>query len=130
MGIDIEWNYDKQMCHLFMHGYINEVLLKYNHPKPCKSLHAPHAHHIILYGATEQLLPDKDNSPPLSDNGIKHIQGIISLLLYYAQAIDNKLLATLSTISSQQAKATKNTAKVVHQLLDYVATYLSEGITY
>jgi hypothetical protein len=44
--------------------------------------------------------------------------------------VDNKLLATLSAISSQQAKATKNTAKAVNQLLDYVITYPNNGVTY
>ena len=38
--------------------------------------------------------------------------------------------ATLSTISTQQAAATASTAAAVHQLLDYVATYLNDGITY
>ena len=61
---------------------------------------------------------------------MKRSQGIIGSLLYYARAVDNKLLTTLSTLSSQQAKATKNTAKAVHQLLDYVATYPNDGITY
>jgi hypothetical protein len=113
-----------------MNGYIAELLLKYNHPKPLKLQHAPHAHRPIVYGATTQLIPDADTSPLLDDKEIKQIQGIIGSLLYYARAVDNKLLATLSTISSQQAKATENTKKEVHQLLDYVATYPSNGITY
>ncbi len=73
---------------------------------------------------------DTDTSAPLDDAGVKRIQGIIGALLYYARAVDNKLLATLSAISSQQAHATANTAKAVHQLLDYVTTYPSDGITY
>eukprot|EP00804_Cyclotella_cryptica_P011136 CCRYP_020838-RA/>CCRYP_020838-RA protein AED:0.39 eAED:0.39 QI:0/0/0/1/1/1/3/0/399 len=58
----------------------------------------------------------------------KRIQGIVGSLLYYARAVDNKLLVALSTISSQQTAATQNTAAAVHQLLDYVATYPSDGI--
>ena len=58
------------------------------------------------------------------------MQGIIGSLLYYARAVDNKLLATLSALSSQQAHATKNTETLVAQLLDYVATYPADGITY
>ena len=91
-----------------------------------KPQHSPHAHREIVYGAKEQLLPDADTSPPLNDAGIN----IVGSLLYYAQAVDNKLLATLSAISAQQAKATENTAKAVHQLLDYVATYPLDGITF
>ena len=129
-GIDIDWNYNKRMARLTMNRYIADMLLKYNHPKPSKPQHSPHAHRPITYGAKEQVLPEDDNSPPLEADEVTRIQGIIGSLLYYARAVDNKLLATLSTISSQQAKATENTKKAVHQLLDYVATYPLDGITY
>ena len=82
-----------------MKGYINEMLLKYDHPRLCKPQHAPHAHHKITYGAKEQLIPDADTSQPLDETGIKCIKGIIGSLLYYARAVDNKLLTTLSAIS-------------------------------
>jgi hypothetical protein len=129
-GIDFKWDYAKQTCRLTMDGYIEELLLKYNHPRPLRKQHSPHAHREIVYGAKEQLVPENDDSPPLDAHGIKRIQGIVGSLLYYARAVDNKLLATLSTISSQQNAATHNTAKAVNQLLDYVATYPSDGITY
>jgi hypothetical protein len=129
-GIDIMWNYNKRTCRLTMDTYISALLLKYDHPRPRKPQHAPHKHRDIIYGAKEQLLPDNDTSPPLDAAGIKRIQGIVGSLLYYARAVDNKLLVALSTISSQQTAATQNTAAAVHQLLDYVATYPNDGITY
>jgi hypothetical protein len=129
-GIDLAWDYKKRTCRLTMNGYIDEVLLKYNHKRPTKPQHAPHAHREIVFGAKLQLAPDDDTSPPLDTAGIKRIQGIVGSLLYYARAVDNKLLATLSVIGTQQAAATENTAKAVNQLLDYVATYPSDGITY
>ena len=129
-GIDLKWDYTKRTCRLTMDGYIADVIQKYNHPTPRRAQHAPHAHREIVYGAKEQLVPENDTSPRLDETGVKQIQGIIGSLLYYAQAVDNKLLATLSTISSQQAAATVNTEKAVNQLLDYVATYPSDGITY
>ena len=113
-----------------MRDYITNLLHKYNHPIPRKPQHAPHAHREIQYGAKDQFLPDLDTSNPLDDTGVKRVQGIIGSLLYYARTVDNKLLATLSTISSQQAHATENTAAAVNQLLDYVATYPNDGITY
>ena len=58
------------------------------------------------------------------------MQAIVGCLLYYAQACDNKLLCTLSTISTQQASATQNTLIAVNNLLDHVATYPSDGITF
>jgi hypothetical protein len=129
-GIDIKWDYNKRTCRLTMDTYISALLLKYDHPRPRKPQHAPHKHREIIYGAKEHLLPDDDTSPPLDTAGIKRIQGIVGSLLYYARAVDNKLLVALSTISSQQTAATQNTAAAVHQLLDYVATYPNDGITY
>eukprot|EP00804_Cyclotella_cryptica_P004183 CCRYP_014549-RF/>CCRYP_014549-RF protein AED:0.42 eAED:0.42 QI:0/-1/0/1/-1/1/1/0/277 len=113
-----------------MDTYISALLLKYDHPRPHQPQHAPHKHRKIIYGAKEQLLPDNDTSPALDAAGIKCIQGIVGSLLYYARAVDNKLLVALSTISSQQTAATQDTAAAVHQLLDYVATYPNDGITY
>jgi hypothetical protein len=52
------------------------------------------------------------------------------LLLYYAWAVDNKLLVALSAIAAQQSCATIATKQAVHLLLDYVATYPSDGIIY
>jgi hypothetical protein len=69
-------------------------------------------------------------SPPLSTEGVKRIQGIIGALLYYAHAVDNKLLATLSTLRSQQATATEATNVAMNQLLDYLTTYPDSGTTY
>eukprot|EP00804_Cyclotella_cryptica_P024876 CCRYP_011785-RA/>CCRYP_011785-RA protein AED:0.40 eAED:0.40 QI:0/0/0/1/1/1/2/0/342 len=129
-GIDIKWDYNKRTCRLTMDTYISALLLKYDHPQPHKPQHAPHKQREIIYGTKEQLLPDKDTSPPLDAAGIKRIQDIVGSILYYARAVDNKLLVALSTISSQQTAATQNTAAAVHQLLDYVATYPKDGITY
>eukprot|EP00804_Cyclotella_cryptica_P013680 CCRYP_016124-RA/>CCRYP_016124-RA protein AED:0.29 eAED:0.26 QI:0/0/0/1/0/0/4/0/346 len=129
-SIDIKWDYNKRTCRLTMDTYISALLLKYDHPRPRKPQHAPHKHREIIYGAKEQLLPDNDTSSPLDAASIKRIQGIVGSLLYYARAVDNKLLVALSTISSQQTAATQNTAAAVHQLLDYVATYPNDGITY
>ena len=129
-GIDIAWDYTKRTCRITMNGYIANVLLKYNHQTPRKPQHSPHQHREIIYGAKQQLIPDDDTSPVLDADGIKRIQGIVGSLLYYARAVDNKLLVALSAISSKQATATVNTAKAVSQLLDYVATYPSDGITY
>lgn len=65
----------------------------------------------------QQLSLDADNSLLLDAAGIKQVQWVVSLLLYYAPAVDNKLLVVLSAISMQQAKATTNTMVAVSQLL-------------
>jgi hypothetical protein len=97
---------------------------------PTKHQLSPHKHRKIIFGQTTQLTHVDPYSPPLSTEGVKRIQGIIGALLYYAHAVDNKLLAILSTLSSQQATATEATNVAMNQLLDYLATYPDNGTTY
>ena len=129
-GIDLTWDYVKRTCRLLMPDTIKDICLKYGHTPPTKPQHAPHKHREIVYGAKIQLSPEEDTSAPLDAAGIRRIQGIIGSLLYYARAVDNKLLMTLSALGAQQAAATINTRTAVDQLLDYVATYPADGTTY
>jgi hypothetical protein len=61
---------------------------------------------------------------------LHRIQDIVGSLLYYARAVDNKLLVALSAIATRQAKATLATEQAVDLLLNYVATYSNDGIVY
>ena len=73
---------------------------------PKKPEHLPQTHQEITYGAKEQLATDcHDTSPiPILDStDIKQVKGIIGSLLYYAWAVDNKLLIILSAIGPHQA---------------------------
>ena len=92
-----------------MDVYIAKVLLKYGHPIPKKLQLSPHKQREVIYGAKEKLDPEDDTTPPLDSQGIKRVQGIVGALLYYARAVDNKLLVSLSAIGSQQASATQCT---------------------
>ena len=84
----------------------------------------------MTYGAKEQLTPEEDTSPSLDNKGTKGIQGIVGELLCYAIALYNKLLVGLSSIGAQQAAATQNRNESINQLLDYSATYPTDGILY
>ena len=44
--------------------------------------------------------------------------------------MDNKLLVSLSAIGSQHAAATQRNNDAINQILDYCATYPSNGILY
>jgi hypothetical protein len=133
-GMTLKWNYSpinaKRSCCLSMPGYIFNLCTRYKHPMPTKRQLSPHKHCEIIFGQTTQLTHVNPYSPPLSTEGIKRIQSIIGTLLYYARAVDNKLLATLSTLSSQQATVTEATNVAMNQLLDYLATYPNNGTTY
>jgi len=91
-GIDLTWNYTHRTCRLSMDGYIADVLRRYNHPTPRKPQHSPHPHQPIIYGSSSQAVPTTDMGTPLCPSDIKRIQGIVGSLLYYARAVDNKLL--------------------------------------
>ena len=97
---------------------------------PTKPQIYPHCHREIVYGAKEQLTPEKDTSPALNAAGIKRVQDIVGALLYYARAVDNNILVALSTISGQKAAATEKTNEAINQLLDYCATYPNDSILY
>ena len=92
-----------------MVDYITDVRARFGHPDPIKPEHSPHTHREIIYGAKEQYAHnDIDTSPPLDAAGIKWCQGVIGALLYYARAVDNKLLMTLSTIAAVQSASICN----------------------
>ena len=97
---------------------------------PSKPQLSPYKHRKINCGAKSQFAPDEDTSPHLDLSGICRVQGIVGFLLYYARAVNNNILVSLISIGTEQAAATEDTAVAVHQLLDYVATYLDDGIAY
>ena len=113
-----------------MKGYINNVHTRFGHPDPRNPKHSPHLHREIIYSAKQQFATNNvDRTPPLDAAGVKWCQGVIGCLLYYAQAVDNTLLMTLSAIGASQASATENTRNKINKLLNYCATYPSDGIT-
>jgi hypothetical protein len=73
-----------------------------HHPMPTKCQLSAHKYCKVVFGQTTRLTHVDPYSPHLSAEGIKRIQGIIGTFLYYARAVDNKLIATLSTLSSNR----------------------------
>ena len=113
-----------------MDNYIATLRLKWNHPDPKKLQLLPYRHTTIIYGAKIQYSTKPPFSPSLDDKGIYRVHSIVGALLYYARAVDNKLLAALNEIGQQQASATKDTDAALLQILDYVATYPNDGILF
>ena len=132
--IELHWNYAKDhaqlTCCLSMDGYIDNLLLKFEHKSPTKPKISPHRHRDIVYGSKQQLAADEDTSPKLTEAGIKSLKAIIGALLYCTRTVDNKLHVGLSAIGAQQDAATEQTAAAINQLLDRVVTYPNDGITY
>ena len=71
-----------------------------------------------------------DDIPPLHAAVITRVHSIFGALLFYARAVNDKILVALIELSQHQAATTETTHDTVTQLLDYVATYPSNGITF
>ncbi len=116
-GIHLTWSYMVGQVDCHMPGYINKAFMKYQHFKPVSPQHAPYKAAPIQYGAWVQRV-EVDTTQPLTPKDIKCVQDIVSTLLYYAQAVDPTLLATLSAIAACQSNGTWAVADACHQLLN------------
>ena len=104
--------------------------MKYDHPDPRKPQHSTYKHVTIIYSANVQYTAKGDDTPSLDADGILCVKSIVGELLFYGRAVDNNILVVLSELEQQQAAATQATNDDIMQLLDYVATYPSDGITF
>jgi hypothetical protein len=100
-GISIKWDYAGKRCRLSMPGNVDNLLLKFKHPRPLKRQLSSYTCLPISYGAKTQLTPEVDTSALLDDDRKHRIQDIVGSLLYYARAVDNKLLVALSAIAAK-----------------------------
>jgi hypothetical protein len=116
--------------HIDMKSYVNDLLLSLNWPMPKKPQLLLFTATPIAYGQKKQYMPDEDTLASLLLECIKCIQKVIRSLLYYARAVNNKLLVALNAISARQAKVTVHTKQLVETLLNYVATYPNDGMVY
>eukprot|EP00804_Cyclotella_cryptica_P009687 CCRYP_011212-RA/>CCRYP_011212-RA protein AED:0.35 eAED:0.22 QI:0/-1/0/1/-1/1/1/0/467 len=98
----------QRSCRLTMKEYIATLLFKYNHPPPKK-------HQLSPFKATPSSTVLKPSSaqtrqqPSTSNRGHQTCTRHCWRLLYYARAVDNKLLHALSDIGTEQASATSRT---------------------
>jgi hypothetical protein len=70
------------------------------------------------------------SSPALSDKEVNKIQQLTGALLYYARAVDPKLIMPINVLESDQSKATNSTADKVIKLLNYCSTHPETKIGY
>jgi hypothetical protein len=58
------------------------------------------------------------------------VQHIVGSILYYARAVDMTVWMTLSTIKSEQTKATEKTLEKCTRLLDYLSSNSESKVCY
>jgi hypothetical protein len=117
-GLTLEWDYKKGTVDLSMPGYIKAELHKYQHAAPARPEHAPHMWNPPLYGAKTQYVENETTSPSLSAKDVNKLQQLTGTLLYYARAVDPTLIMPINVLSSEQSKATSDTADKVIKLLN------------
>jgi len=110
--------------------FISNLLHQLHHHSPTKPTHSPHKHQIPYYGAKQQYAPTPNLSQVLSSTEQMKIQMLVGALLYYARAVDNKLLVVLGSIVTQTYLPTQTTQDSINQLLQYVSTYQNDSIIY
>jgi hypothetical protein len=82
-----------------------------------------------VYGQKIQLA-NSDLFPLLDNLGIKRVQQIFSVFLYYSRSYDPTIIVALNKISNSQSSPTKHTQKACDMLLDYLSTHPNATIPY
>ena len=129
-GLNIDWHYAQGWVDIAMVDYVIMALQKLQHIFPARPQLAPHEWTEPVYGQKRQFAKLHDTSPLLNKKGIKRVQRVVGIFLYYGRAIDNTILPTLNEISASQAAPTENTNGKITMLLDYLATYPNAKIRY
>jgi hypothetical protein len=112
-----------------MHGYVSNVLRKFQHEAPKHPQHTPSRYATPVYGAKTQYATE-DETPSLTAKQCLTIQKVTGSVLYYARAMDPTVLMPLNDIATEQTRATGKTQAATNQLLDYLAMHLDAPIMY
>ena len=65
----------------------------------------------------------EDDSPEINPEEANKIQQVVGTFLYYAHAVDPKMIVSQNKIAAKQSKSTQETAKRFLQLLNYMSTH-------
>ena len=109
---------------------MRKALQKFQHILVGGKENSPHICAPNQYGYKIQYADPLDAAEYLYNKETNPIQQVCGTFLYYAIAIDNTIIPALSDISSDHSKATKNTAKKVAKLPDYLDSNPNAEIQY
>jgi hypothetical protein len=128
-GMTLKWDYNKRTCDISMHGYVSNLLIKFQHDSPKHPQDTPSRYVTPVYGAKTQYTT-KDETPPLKAQQCITIQKVTGSILYYARAVDPTVLMPLNDITTEQTKVTDKTQAATNKMLDYLATHPDATIRY
>ena len=75
-----------------MPGYIKKVLQRYKHETPLIPQHSPYVIAPKKYVKYAHDPLPLDESPPVSKEKIKRIQGVVVSIMFYAHSVDSTFL--------------------------------------
>ena len=113
IGIKLTWDYVHKTVTLYMPSYVQKALHRFQHILREGKEYSPHTCSPIQYVHKIQYTDLLETSEYLSDKETNLVKQVCGTFLYYAITIDNTILPALSDVSSEQSKATENTAKQV-----------------
>jgi hypothetical protein len=99
-GLNVQWDFSSKHVPIDMRSYVKDLLLSLNWPMSKKPQLSPFAATPIAYGKKIQFTPEKYTPASLLPERIERIQKIVRSRLYYAQAVDNKLLVAPNAINA------------------------------
>ena len=102
-SLTLAWDYDNRTVDVYMPGYIEEALHKFQNPKRKRRQHSTHAWTHTVYGATFQYTDNIDNTPPLLTKAVRLVQKIVGTLLYYKIAIYFTMFFAFGSIDVTQS---------------------------
>jgi hypothetical protein len=128
-GMTLKWDYKNRTCDISMHGYVSNVLSKFQHDVPKHPQQTPSRYGTLIYGAKTQYTME-DETPPLAATQCLTIQKANGSVLYYARAVDPTVLMPLNDTAAEHTKATEKTQAATNKILDYLATHPDATIRY
>ena len=119
-GITLKWNYAKGYINILILGYIKRLLLEYKHKTPSKPQYSPYLVQPRKLGKAVQEPMPKDKMPKADEVKKKQVQQVVGSILYFGKGVNLTTLTGLSTLTSEQSRATGQTIMNMEQLLDYL----------
>jgi hypothetical protein len=130
VGFSILFDKQARTVALSMPNYVPQALKRFGITRATYATDSPMIYEAPKYGSSAPQIAPEDTSPILSADGLKRIQQIVGVFLYYARAVDPTMLTAITRLGSIQAHATQDVNAAAERFLQYAATWPQASIIY
>lgn len=124
VGLTLEWDHVNRTVDASVLGCVKSALQRLHCPPPTRPQRALHKHNKLVCSHKEpQGATKEDTLDPLPSAKAMHAQEVVGALPFCGRAVNDTVLAALSSLVTSQAQAMRETAKGVAQLLNHAATH-------